>query len=213
MTPRIGASRPLALFALGLLTFALPLAVAAHAELVSSSPAAGETVVGNPPSITAQYSETLDPDGSSLILVDPNGNDLARGGVVAAAGKPKEMSIQQLPQLAPGVYTVKSTTKSAEDGDVDRTTWQFRVAAPSPSPTAEPTPVCTDECAGQPSGGATQSPTPSPRPAPTPTASPAPGSTTGSGGDVILPIIVALAIVAIGGSLLIARGRRPGGAP
>jgi methionine-rich copper-binding protein CopC len=182
---------------------------AAHSELVSSKPAAGETVVGNPAEISGQYSETLDPDGSSLVLVDPNGTTVGRGGVAAGATDSKEMSIDPVPQLAPGVYTVKSTTKSAEDGDLDRTTWQFRVLAPSPSPTAEPTPVCTDGCNGQ---STSPPPTPSSTPTavPTPTASPAPGSTGGSGGDVILPIIAALAIVAIGGSVLLARGRRAG---
>jgi methionine-rich copper-binding protein CopC len=175
---------------------------AAHSELVSSKPAAGETVVGNPEEISGQYSETLDPDGSSLVLVDPNGTNVARGGVAAGATDSKEMSIDPVPQLAPGVYTVKSTTKSAEDGDIDRKTWQFRVVAPSPSPTVEPSPTA------EPSS--TPEPTASPTATVAPSASPAPGSSTGSGGDVILPIVAALAIVAIGGSLLLTRGRRAG---
>jgi len=64
---------------------------AAHSELVSSKPAAGETVVGNPAEISGQYSETLDPDGSSLVLVDPNGTDVARGGVAAGATASREI--------------------------------------------------------------------------------------------------------------------------
>ena len=175
---------------------------AAHSELVSSKPAAGETVVGNPAEISGQYSETLDPDGSSLVLVDPDGTNVARGGVAAGATDSKEMSIDPVPQLAPGVYTVKSTTKSAEDGDIDRKTWQFRVVAPPPSPTAEPS------LTAEPSS--TPEPTASPSAAVSPSASPAPGSTGRSDGDVILPIIAALAIVAIGGALLLARGRRAG---
>jgi copper resistance protein C len=177
-------------------TLVLAPVAAAHSELVSSKPADGETVVGNPAEIMGQYSETLDPDGSSLVLVDPNGANVARGGVAAGATDSKEMLIDPVPQLAPGLYTVKSTTKSAEDGDIDRKTWQFRVVAPSPSPTAEPS--------------ATPEPTASPSATASPSPSPAPGSTTGSGGDVILPIIAALAIVAIAGSLLLARGRRAG---
>jgi copper resistance protein C len=201
MRARIVASRALpAMVAVATLVLA-PVA-AAHSELVSSKPAAGVTVVGNPAEISGQYSETLDPDGSSLVLVDRDGTNVARGGVAAGATDPKEMSIDPVPELAPGVYTVKSTTKSAEDGDIDRKTWQFRVVAPSPSPTVEPS-LTADP-------SSTPEPTASPTATVAPSASPAPGSSTGSGGDVILPIIAALAIVAIGGALLLTRGRRAG---
>jgi copper resistance protein C len=201
MRARIVATRALPAIVV-VATLVLAPAAAAHSELVSSKPAAGETVVGNPEEISGQYSETLDPDGSSLVLVDPSGTNVARGGVAAGATDSKEMSIDPVPQLAPGVYTVKSTTKSAEDGDIDRKIWQFRVVAPSPSPSVEPSPTA------EPSS--TPEPTASPTAIVAPSASPAPGSSTGSGGDVILPIIAALAIVAIGGSLLLTRGRRAG---
>src|SRR6476469_1078222 len=46
-----------------------PDAVLAHAELDTPTPADGETVTGSPPLVGATYTETLDPDGSSLILV------------------------------------------------------------------------------------------------------------------------------------------------
>lgn len=199
MRARIAATRALPA-AVVVATLVLAPVAAAHSELVSTKPSQGENVVGNPEEISGQYSETLDPDGSSLVLVDPSGTDVARGGVAAGATDSKEMSIDPVPQLAPGVYIVKSTTKSAEDGDIDRKTWQFRVAAPSP--TVEPSP------AAEPSS--TPEPTASPAATVAPSASPAPGSSTGSGGDVIMPIIAALAIVAIGGSLLLTRGRRAG---
>jgi uncharacterized protein HemX len=54
---------------------------------------------------------------------------------------------------------------------------------------------------------ATASPTASPTPSPTPTASPDPGSQTSGTGDVLLPILAALAIVAVGAGFLLRRGR------
>ena len=204
MTSRIHGSRLSAVLAVAAVTLLVAPGVDAHSELVSSSPAAGETVVGSPPTVSATYSETLDPAGSSLILVDPGGVDIARGGVAAGAGATKDMSIDPVPQLAPGVYTVKSTTKSAEDGDIDRTTWTFRVVAPSPSPTAPPTLGASASAAS--SAAPTSTPTPVVSSSPTS----APGPSSSGGGDVILPIIAALAIVALGGAVLLTRGRRPG---
>ena len=46
------------------------------------------------------------------------------------------------------------------------------------------------------------------RAAPTPSATPGTGTSTGGTGDTTLPIIAALAIVAIAGVLLVTRGRR-----
>jgi copper resistance protein C len=204
MTPRTLPSRLRAVVAVAAISLTFAPCAAAHSELVSSSPAAGETVVGSPPTITATYSETLDPDGSSLILVDPGGTDVAHGGVASGAGDTKDMSIDPVPQLAPGVYMVKSTTKSAEDGDVDRTTWQFRVVAPPPSPTTATTPGASAAA----TSSATATTTPTPVVSPSPTA--APGPSSGGGSDVVLPIIVALAIVTLVGAVLLTRGRRPG---
>jgi copper resistance protein C len=202
----------LPIVALVLAGLALPLAVAAHAELVTASPKDGDTVAGNPPEIHATYSENLDPDGSSLGLLDPSGARVARGGVVADGG-PKEMFIRDLPSLAPGVYTVRSTTRSADDGDIERVTWSFTVTAPTPtktlpSPSSEPTPICTDGCDGQQTGGPTASATPLPTLAPTPSATEGTATPTSGSGDTTLPIIAALAIVAIAGILLVTRGRR-----
>jgi methionine-rich copper-binding protein CopC len=191
--------------------FGPPAIVAAHAELVASAPADGDEIVGNPPLINARYSENLDPSGSSLVLVDATGSRIAAGGVAASGQYPKEMWIEDLPQLEPGVYTVKSTTKSAEDGDIDRATWSFTVMPVPSNPTPEPTPVCTDQCAGQPSTPLSPSPSPSPTAAAT-SASAGPGSPTSSGSDVVLPIVAALAIITIGAGILLSRGRRAGSA-
>ena len=190
----------------------LPAVAMAHAELEKSTPKDGATVEGTPTEIVGTYSEAMDPDGSSLTLIGPDDAEVANGGVDPADDT--RMVITDLPELAPGTYTVKSTTKSAQDGDIDRKAWTFTVEVaptPSPTPTPEPTPVCTDGCDGQSTGEPTTAPTPTGTSTPTPAPSPsADGSATSSGGDVLLPILAALVIVAaIGGYLFSRRDRTP----
>ncbi len=72
----------------------------------------------------------------------PRAPTIATGGVVPTDDK--RMAIDPVPDLAPGTYTVQSTTTSAADGDIDRTTWTFTVvAAPTSEPTATPAPSAT----------------------------------------------------------------------
>jgi len=195
----------IAVTAATLVVLLAPAAVLAHAELDQPTPADGETVSGSPPVVGATYTETLDPDGSSLVLVDATGAEIATGGVVGT-DRTKEMSIVDLPELVPGEYTVKSTTKSADDGDVDRTTWSFTVVAaptPSPTPTSAPSPTAEPSTAAP-----TATPlVPSPSLA-TPTPSAAPGDAASSTSDALLPILAALAIVVVAGFLLLRRRNR-----
>jgi hypothetical protein len=106
--------------------------------------------------------------------------------------------------LGNGTYEVQSTSVSADDGDIERVQWTFTVAvAASPSPTEVPSvsagtsssPEATPSMV--PSASATEAPSPSP----------APGDSTSDSSNVILPIIAALAIVAIGGVYLLNRNR------
>jgi copper resistance protein C len=180
----------------------LPTAVAAHAELQTATPKDGATVEGSPPEISGTYSEPMTKSGSSLVLLGPDGKQVATGGVDPANNK--RMAIDPVPDLAPGSYTVKSTTKSATDGDIDRKEWSFTVV---PAPTATPTPTLEPSAAAPPSA----TPTPVAPPSPSPAPSAAGGGTSSGGSDVILPIIAALAIVAIGGALLLGRRGRTGG--
>ncbi len=202
--PRLWALLPVAILAL----LVFPAVVTAHAELETSTPNDGATVEGTPPEVSGTYSEPMDPGGSSLKLLDAGGTQVAAGGVDPADDK--RMAITDLPELAPGTYTVRSTTKSAADGDLDRREWTFTVevaASPSPvpsatsTPTPEPTPICTDECTGPSPAGPTVTPAPSPS---------ASGGTTGAGSDVLLPIVAAVVIVAvIAGYLFTRRDRSP----
>jgi methionine-rich copper-binding protein CopC len=182
----------------------LPAAVLAHAELDVPTPADGTTVEGSPPVIEATFTEPLDPDGSSLQLLDAAGDVIAEGGTVD--DDELLMVIEPVPDLAPGAYEVRWTSLSAVDPHVERGTWTFTVtAAPTPEPTATPAP------SAEPS--ATVEPTPEPTAAPTPSPSDdGDGDPAATEGDVLLPILAALAIVAVAGVLLMRRRGQATGA-
>ena len=109
------------------------------------------------------------------------------------------MTITPTASLAPGAYEVRWTS-IADDGDLLRGTVAFTVA-PAPSPSPSPT-------ASAASAAPTPSETPIPSTAPTPLPSAA-GTPAGSGGDVILPIIIALVILGAGAVYLLTRRNRP----
>jgi copper resistance protein C len=182
-----------------------PATAFAHAELDVPTPDDGATVEGTPPEVSGTFTQAIEPDGSSLVLRDSANEVVARGG--PDPDDVHRMFIADLPELVPGMYQVRWTTISAEDGEIARGTWSFTVVpAPTPTPTAVPTPSPSA------SAEATPSPTPEPTAAPTPSASPAPtDAANAAGSDVILPIIVGLAIVLIAAGYLLARRGRPSG--
>lgn len=181
-----------------MLTVALatPAGVTAHAELESASPADGATV----PSpfdgpITMTFSAAL-ADGSKADLI------AADGSIVASAtvdGPGATMTIALGAPLAPGRYEVRWVSVG-DDGDLERDTFSFTVEAPAatPPPTAEPTPAPS----ATPEGTVVASASPVASPDATPDAS----GTAGTG-DVLLPIIVGLLVVAAGGAYLLSRRR------
>jgi methionine-rich copper-binding protein CopC len=119
-----------------LCALALPAAVAAHAQLESSSPEAGSTVETSPVVVSATFDDDLVADKSSIEVVAPDGRTVATGGV--AADDPKTLTTD-VSELAPGTYEVRWAA-ATEDGHLERGTYAFTVAAAaSPEPTASPT--------------------------------------------------------------------------
>jgi methionine-rich copper-binding protein CopC len=168
-----------------------------HAELETAAPADKSTVTEPVADVSGIYSEAMTADGSSLVIKDASGATVARGTV-----DPEDDTRMVATPAAPlgsGVYTVESTAV-ATDGHAERTTWSFTVAVVvTPTPTAS----------AAPSAAPTPAPaTPLPSLAPTPAPS-ADTSSTGSGGDVLLPIIVALVILGGGAAYLLSRRNRP----
>lgn len=132
MTIRVGASAAIA-FAAAVLT-STP--VLGHAQLVSSNPRSGGTLATTPATISAMFSEVLTPDGSSLVVQNAAGAQVAAGTV---SGQDNTSMSANVPQLPDGQYTVLWTAVTADDKAVERGTYSFTVgAAGSTAPTASP---------------------------------------------------------------------------
>lgn len=188
----------------GLLLVAQPLVVAAHADLVRSTPEDGETVEGSPNVIRAFFSEEL-ADGSEMALVDGTGATIAEGTIDPADAT--RMRIDP-PELEPGDYEVQWKS-FADDGHLETGTFTFTVtAAITPPPSVPPTQ--SSPVSAPPSGSAApQSPAASASLAPSPTEGQAtPPADAASTNDVLLPIVAAVVLVALLGGYLLLR-RRP----
>jgi methionine-rich copper-binding protein CopC len=203
---RIPSSRIRAAFLIAsFVVLVLPGSAVAHADLVRAIPADGETVTQPVTVISGRYSEDM-AGNSRLQVLDHDGGVVATGGVDPADDR--RMVARPASPLGDGTYTVKSTTVSAEDGDIDRKEWTFTVAvAAAASPTDSP----SDGPGLSPSASASVGPssTPSASASTTPIASPAPTTPASGSNDVLLPIIAALAIVAVGAGFLLKRERSP----
>ena len=179
---------------------AVPGSALAHAELQRSIPDNAETVADPVTVVTGTYSQDLAAN-SKLLVKDASGATVATGTV--DPGNVRRMVARPDAPLENGTYEVQSTSVSADDGDIERVQWTFTVAvAASPSPTEVPS-----VSAGTSSPEATASVVPSASATEAPSPSPAPGDSTSDSSNVILPIIAALAIVAIGGVYLLNRNR------
>jgi copper resistance protein C len=183
------------------LTFAIAVAFAAlsmlavtvfgHAELESSDPADGATIE-TPYTLTATFDEELTPTGSSILVQDSSGAQVAAGTVSDADDK---SMTADLPQLPAGQYTVLWTAVTADDKAVERGTYHFNVGAAT-SPGASP------------AASTTASPRPSSAsPAPSPAASAGSTQNTGSGNDLLVPLAIAVVIVAAIAAYFVYRNR------
>ena len=132
------------------------------------------------------------------------GGTVAQGGVDPSNAK--LMLATPATPLGSGSYLVEWTTVSLDDGELARGTWTFTVAVAS-SAAATPAPSATvgSSASVAPSAAATVVAPPTGQ-TPQPSAA---GDTTGSGNDVVLPIIVALIVLGAGAAYLLTRRNRP----
>jgi methionine-rich copper-binding protein CopC len=188
----------------------------AHADLASSDPE-DKAVLATPPTvITLTFTEGLDQAKSSFKLSGPDG---PAGTGKAATDGGMVMTLDGL-GLGPGAYAIKWTSV-ATDGHIARGTLSFTVSEPTPAPaTATPAPTAaapTDAASPVPTGIPTAGPpttepsvaaaASSATPAATPGAGTDPTAASGSGTDVLIPIVVGLALVAGIGALVLRRSR------
>ncbi len=185
------------------LALGVPGGVLGHAALDSADPAPDATIPEAPGLVTADFTERLDPNLSSLTLAAPDGTILATGGVAAEDPEARQMALRP-PSLAPGRYTVQWTAVTPDDGAVEQGTYAFTIALPTPTPapaaTPAPTLAPTPTPAASPSASATASPATSASPSASavaspgasasPAASPEPG--TGGSGNGLSPIVIAI---------------------
>ena len=177
--------------------------VVAHAQLETPTPADKSTVPTPVTEVSGTFTQRVKVDGSKLVVKDVTGATVAQGG--RDPGDNKRMVATPATPLGSGNYLVEWTTISADDGELARGTWTFTVAvAPSPSPTPVATAAASATPAATPSAPSSAPSTV----APSPTAS-ADGGTTGSGSDVILPIVIALIVLGAGAAYLFSRRERP----
>lgn len=164
--------------------FVLAASVQSHAQLISADPPVGGTVK-TPHAISATFDDELTPDGSSLVVQNSGGTQVASGTVSATDDT---TMTADLPQLPDGSYTVLWTAISADDKDIERGTYQITVGA-----------AATTEA---PSTAATASAGATPAPSATPS------QPTGSGSDLLLPLtIVVVVVIGIAGYFIYRNGR------
>ena len=112
--------------------------VAAHSQLVSSIPGAGEAVDTPPPELRLQFSESIASGYTSFDLLDGTGKTLLlTAGHVDATDD--HLLVGALPALPPDTYTVDWRALSAADGHVTEGAFTFAVTSgPVPSGGAAP---------------------------------------------------------------------------
>ncbi len=139
---RGGLAAAVALLAL-LVAPALPGAaggrVLAHAQLVASSPGAGEQLAATPTELRLVFSEPLEAQATSLDLAGPDGTLLVDHGGTIDPTDPFALVLgpPDLPALADGVYAVTWRTLSAADGHTADGTFAFAVGAVATLPVAD----------------------------------------------------------------------------
>jgi methionine-rich copper-binding protein CopC len=106
----------------------MPAAAVAHAELVSSAPAADETLAIPPETVTIVFDGELAPDGTGFTVTDPDADVVGEGGLDLTVAERNEIHgdvrIRQ-----PGTYTVAWTAVAA-DGHEETGEFAFTVAGP-----------------------------------------------------------------------------------
>ncbi len=108
-----------------------PLGIAyAHATLVRADPSPNSVLSVSPSSLTLWFDEELDPQFSTVSLIDKNQSGVDLKNVKFSADR-KQMSVGVRPNLPPGAYTVSWRALSAVDGHVTKGIFAIFIGAAS----------------------------------------------------------------------------------
>ena len=118
------ALRPLVLLAL----ISQPIASAAHAVLISSSPGARAMLSRAPTRVVLKFNERLEPAFSSLSVWSADGLQVDEQDVTVGPEDSRRLSVG-LPRLEAGVYTVRFRVLSV-DGHVVASSFPFTIRRP-----------------------------------------------------------------------------------
>lgn len=138
MTKRLALAAAIA----AALVTVLASAVLGHAALQTSDPADGATIK-TPYTLVATYDDELTPNGSSIVVQNSSGTQVAAGTVDPE--NDKQMTAE-IPHLPDGAYTALWTAVTADDAGLTRGTFHFNVSAGSSSslaPVATPPPLAS----------------------------------------------------------------------
>ena len=96
-----------------------PLTVAAHAKLLSTSPAAGAQLAAAPKVLTLDFNESVQ---LAVLKVSGDGKEIS---VPYDSGASAAHVAVPLPALAPGTYQVRWSALTVDDGHVVKGTFSF----------------------------------------------------------------------------------------
>ena len=112
--------------ALALAAAMTPIATLAHVDLVSSSPAAGETLATPPDAVTLVFDGELRSDGTGFTVTDPHGITIGEGALdLAVAERSQVRGAVEISE--PGTYAI-AWTAVASDGHEEIGDFVFTVA-------------------------------------------------------------------------------------
>jgi len=115
----------------------------AHANYVKSNPASDARLAKSPTEVRVTFSETPDPAGSDLAILDTSGKRLSAPTVTSATDEPNTLRVA-VPDLPEGGYLVSWTARSAVDGHETKGAFGFAIgnaplpAIPDVGPSARP---------------------------------------------------------------------------
>jgi hypothetical protein len=133
-----------------LLTAISASAVAAHVELITSSPAAGANLSTAPTKVTITFDDELDPDLSSFTVEDATSVEVGRGEVDLTVADRNVMT-GPVTITEPGAYTVIYQVAGVDGHELEGTfSFGYQSTAAIPDPTSDESP---DSAMRQPSRG------------------------------------------------------------